>query len=283
MTGLWQVLGRSDIPFARDGHARLPVRDELVALGRHQAARPHGSARPAEDRRLLDAVARLLLARRSTGGHLLQLVALREAWEGFDARLGDLRRAATRGRCSPARRSFTRTGRRTGTCRTCCATSGSRCASCRGCGPAVIVTTGAGVAVPFAWIGRLFGARVVYVESLTRIDAPVAQPPPDPPGRRRGPTCSGRSCSGRARARSTAAPSSTGRDLRHPRDAGTTPSTGCCAGSTGCRTRSSSCRAAPRPSARRARRWFDYLAYDELVGAHPAGARSSSATRASAR
>ena len=38
--------------------------------------------------------------------------------------------------------------------------------------PAVIVTTGAGVAVPFAWIGRLLGARVVYVESLTRIEAP---------------------------------------------------------------------------------------------------------------
>ena len=36
----------------------------------------------------------------------------------------------------------------------------------------MIVTTGAGVAVPFAWIGRLFGARVVYVESLTRIDKP---------------------------------------------------------------------------------------------------------------
>jgi UDP-N-acetylglucosamine:LPS N-acetylglucosamine transferase len=38
--------------------------------------------------------------------------------------------------------------------------------------PAVLVTTGAGVAVPFAWIGRLHGARVVYVESLTRIEWP---------------------------------------------------------------------------------------------------------------
>ena len=26
--------------------------------------------------------------------------------------------------------------------------------------------------MPFAWIGRLFGARVVYVESVTRIDSP---------------------------------------------------------------------------------------------------------------
>ena len=38
--------------------------------------------------------------------------------------------------------------------------------------PRAIVTTGAGVAVPFCWVGRLLGARVVYVESLTRIGAP---------------------------------------------------------------------------------------------------------------
>jgi UDP-N-acetylglucosamine:LPS N-acetylglucosamine transferase len=36
--------------------------------------------------------------------------------------------------------------------------------------PRVLLTTGAGVAVPFAWIARLFGAHIVYVESLTRID-----------------------------------------------------------------------------------------------------------------
>jgi len=38
--------------------------------------------------------------------------------------------------------------------------------------PRVVLTTGAGVAVPFAWIGRLVGARVVYVESLTRVNRP---------------------------------------------------------------------------------------------------------------
>jgi UDP-N-acetylglucosamine:LPS N-acetylglucosamine transferase len=38
--------------------------------------------------------------------------------------------------------------------------------------PRVIVTTGAGVAVPFAWVGRIGGARVIYVESLTRINGP---------------------------------------------------------------------------------------------------------------
>ena len=38
--------------------------------------------------------------------------------------------------------------------------------------PRVLLTTGAGVAVPFAWIARMHGARVVYIESLTRIDRP---------------------------------------------------------------------------------------------------------------
>jgi UDP-N-acetylglucosamine:LPS N-acetylglucosamine transferase len=38
--------------------------------------------------------------------------------------------------------------------------------------PKVIVTTGAGPAVPFAWVGRLFGAKIVYIESLTRIEGP---------------------------------------------------------------------------------------------------------------
>lgn len=35
--------------------------------------------------------------------------------------------------------------------------------------PSAILTTGAGVAVPFAWIGRAMRIPTVYVESLTRI------------------------------------------------------------------------------------------------------------------
>jgi UDP-N-acetylglucosamine:LPS N-acetylglucosamine transferase len=38
--------------------------------------------------------------------------------------------------------------------------------------PLAVVTTGAGVAVPFVWLGRLLGVRVVYVETLARIDRP---------------------------------------------------------------------------------------------------------------
>ena len=36
--------------------------------------------------------------------------------------------------------------------------------------PDVVMTTGAGVAVPACYLGKLLGAKVVYIESLTRID-----------------------------------------------------------------------------------------------------------------
>ena len=39
--------------------------------------------------------------------------------------------------------------------------------------PTAILSTGAGCAVPFAIVGRLFfGARVVFVETMTRVDEP---------------------------------------------------------------------------------------------------------------
>jgi UDP-N-acetylglucosamine:LPS N-acetylglucosamine transferase len=38
--------------------------------------------------------------------------------------------------------------------------------------PRAIVSTGAGVAVPFCYVGRLFGARVVFIESFSRTSQP---------------------------------------------------------------------------------------------------------------
>lgn len=38
--------------------------------------------------------------------------------------------------------------------------------------PKVVITTGAAVAVPFAWVARVRGARIVYVESATRVRTP---------------------------------------------------------------------------------------------------------------
>lgn len=37
--------------------------------------------------------------------------------------------------------------------------------------PDVIISTGAGAAVPFLYIGRLLGKKTIYIESLTRVKA----------------------------------------------------------------------------------------------------------------
>ena len=39
--------------------------------------------------------------------------------------------------------------------------------------PDIIVSTGAGVAVPFFYIGKLLGAKLVYIEVYDRIDSPT--------------------------------------------------------------------------------------------------------------
>jgi UDP-N-acetylglucosamine:LPS N-acetylglucosamine transferase len=107
----------------------------------------------------------------STGGHLVQLVALREAWEPFtrawvtfdksDARslLRDERVVFAHGPTNRSLKNLLRNvvvaWRVVGEVR-----------------PRVVLSTGAGVAVPFAWIARLRGASVVYVESLARIEGP---------------------------------------------------------------------------------------------------------------
>lgn len=39
--------------------------------------------------------------------------------------------------------------------------------------PYVIISSGAAVAVPFFYLGKLFGAKTVYIEVFDRIDAPT--------------------------------------------------------------------------------------------------------------
>jgi len=107
----------------------------------------------------------------SSGGHLLQLVTLRPAWEDYsriwvtfdksDARslLRDERVVFAHGPTNRNIPNFFRNLR-------------LAWSMIRRTRPAVILTTGAGVAVPFAWVGRLTGAQVVYVESFTRIEGP---------------------------------------------------------------------------------------------------------------
>ena len=107
----------------------------------------------------------------SAGGHLLQLYLLRDAWKGRSCAWVTHARDDARSLLSESRvyyayapttrnvknlvRNVFLAWRLLGTLR-----------------PEVIVTTGAAIAVPFAWVGRLFGCRVVYIESLTRIERP---------------------------------------------------------------------------------------------------------------
>lgn len=107
----------------------------------------------------------------STGGHLLQLVALRESWEPFERAWVTFDKSDARSLLrgervfyahGPTNRSIKNLLR-------------NLVVAWRLVGklrPRAVLTTGAGVAVPFAWIARLRGARVVYVESLARIEGP---------------------------------------------------------------------------------------------------------------
>lgn len=112
----------------------------------------------------------------STGGHLLQLVALRDAWEGFSRVWVTFDKSDARSLLADERVTFAHgpTNRNFGllAVRNLVRNSVLAFRLVRAVRPKVVLTTGAGVAVPFAWVGRLLGARVVYVESLTRIDHP---------------------------------------------------------------------------------------------------------------
>jgi beta-1,4-N-acetylglucosaminyltransferase len=107
----------------------------------------------------------------STGGHLLQLHQLREAWTGRTTLWVTFDKSDARSLLAgeqvvyaygPTNRDLVNLARNL------------RLAwkVVRDSRPRVLVTTGAGVAVPFAWIAHLHGARIVYVESISRIDGP---------------------------------------------------------------------------------------------------------------
>jgi beta-1,4-N-acetylglucosaminyltransferase len=107
----------------------------------------------------------------STGGHLLQLVAIREVWQDFPRAWVTFDKSDARSLLEgervvyaygPTNRNLPNLFRNLGLA----------FRLVRELRPRVVLTTGAGVAVPFVWIGRLCGARAVYVESFTRIDKP---------------------------------------------------------------------------------------------------------------
>jgi UDP-N-acetylglucosamine:LPS N-acetylglucosamine transferase len=119
----------------------------------------------------------------SSGGHLLQLVQLREAWGDRERVWITFDKSDSRVLLRDERviHAFGPTNRNVPN-----ALRNLRLALSvlRRERPSAMVTTGAGVAVPFAWLSRLLGVPVFYVESVTRIEelslrgrmiAPVAQ------------------------------------------------------------------------------------------------------------
>lgn len=103
----------------------------------------------------------------SPGGHLLQMLSLETSWRGLDAAWVTLPGADVDHLLAgsdlvlahgPTNRSVANLLRN--------AVLAWRVV--RGRRPDVILSTGAGLAVPFFLAGRLHGCRLVYVESLTR-------------------------------------------------------------------------------------------------------------------
>jgi UDP-N-acetylglucosamine:LPS N-acetylglucosamine transferase len=107
----------------------------------------------------------------SPGGHLLQLHALREAWQPFTRAWVTLDKSDSRSLLRDERVYFA-AGPTVRSLRNLMRNLVLAWRVLRRERPRVLLTTGAGIAVPFAWVARLRGVRVLYVESLSRIDRP---------------------------------------------------------------------------------------------------------------
>lgn len=105
----------------------------------------------------------------STGGHLLQLIHLRDAWAAFERLWVTFDKDDARSLLANERvlHAYGPTNRNVPNLLRNLALAWRVVRRVR---PSVVLTTGAGVAVPFAWVARLHGAAVVYVESLTRVE-----------------------------------------------------------------------------------------------------------------
>jgi beta-1,4-N-acetylglucosaminyltransferase len=105
----------------------------------------------------------------TTGGHLLQLLALRPAWEQR-TRLWvthESSDAVSLLEAEPVAYAYAPTSRNLRNLLRNLRLAWRIVSRER---PRIVLTTGAGVAVPFAWVARLRGARIVYVESITRTE-----------------------------------------------------------------------------------------------------------------
>jgi beta-1,4-N-acetylglucosaminyltransferase len=107
----------------------------------------------------------------SSGGHLIQMLALREAWGPYSHVWVTFDKSDARSLLPdeevvfahwPTNRSLKNLLRNMVVA----------WRTLRRVRPQLLITTGAGVAVPFAWVARLLRVRVVYIESFTRVERP---------------------------------------------------------------------------------------------------------------
>jgi UDP-N-acetylglucosamine:LPS N-acetylglucosamine transferase len=132
----------------------------------HVVARKRAAASPGQASGRAD-----LLLVCSCGGHLLQLVALHHSWERFTRAWVTFDKSDARSLLEDERVHFAY-GPTNRSIQNLLRNLVVAWRVVREVRPKVVLTTGAGVAVPFAWVARLHGAKVVYVESMSRIESP---------------------------------------------------------------------------------------------------------------
>jgi beta-1,4-N-acetylglucosaminyltransferase len=103
----------------------------------------------------------------SAGGHLMQLFLLREAWAALRVAWVTHDKDDSRSLLE-GERLYVAYGPTTRNIPNLFRNARLAYRLVRELRPTAIVTTGAGVAVPFAWFGRFLGADVIYIESLSR-------------------------------------------------------------------------------------------------------------------
>ena len=102
------------------------------------------------------------------GGHLFELAGLRAVWSRF-SRAWVTVRASDVETLLPDERVIFAHGQTRRSLTNLVRNSLLAVRIVRRLRPAVVMTTGAALSVPFAWAGRLFGARVVYIECSGRV------------------------------------------------------------------------------------------------------------------
>jgi beta-1,4-N-acetylglucosaminyltransferase len=104
----------------------------------------------------------------SSGGHLMQLVQLKSAWprEERDWVTFDTPDAQSLLEGEAVTFAYHPTNRNV---KNLIRNLGLAVRTIRRVEPTAIVSTGAGVAVPFCYVGRLLGARVIFIESFSRV------------------------------------------------------------------------------------------------------------------